>query len=88
MTVIRSRLEKLEAKAGVGTPVENAKAELLRRLAGLADRLRGSGCEPRSIAEHLAAGDPDGRAAEYLAERFASGHDLNGPQGSHPPSRS
>ena len=68
---IKGRVIRLETMRSAQRLSGDAGARdvILTRLSVLADRLR-DGCEPRSMAEHLAAGDPDGRAAEYLAERF------------------
>ncbi len=65
------RLETMRSAQRLSRDI-GAREVILSRLSVLADRMRDAGYEPRSIAVHLAAGDPDGiaAAAEYLVERF------------------
>ena len=76
---IKGRVIKLETMRSAQRLSSDigAREVILSRLSVLADRMRDDGYEPRTIMEHLAAGDPDGRAREYLAMRFGIAR-LNG----------
>jgi hypothetical protein len=43
---------------------------ILSRLSVVAERMREGGYEPRSISEHLVAGDPEGLAAAFFEKHY------------------
>ena len=69
---IKGRVIRLETmrSAQRHSDGQDPREVVFSRLSVLAERMREGGDEPRSISEHLAAGDPHGLARDFFEKRF------------------